>query len=478
MKKGIVLFCAVLVLFSSVSLGAKKPPKSNKSAVGNNRFTLGIGMEVADFYSPALKKVSTFKNPVWFGPRITGWYNPNSSVAVGLDVGSYFFGSKNQDPSLPIINTYNILYSGILAYKFNNGYILKEDAAVSPYIFAKLQGTWASNGITNANVNGFGIPIGAGINFKIANNIALNVNGGYNFAIKNNNDHIFFGAGIMVDLGKGKEAAVDTVPAVVEKPVDTDGDGIYDIDDACPTVAGLAQFNGCPDTDGDGIEDSKDECPTVPGIAEFNGCPDRDGDGIPDAKDACPDEKGIAKFGGCPDPDRDGDGIVNDKDKCPDVPGSFIAQGCPDQDGDGVMDADDKCPTVPGPASNKGCPEVKEEVKKRLAFAARAIQFETGKAVIKPVSYKILDEVASILKEYPYYDVNVDGHTDNVGKPAANLKLSQDRAAAAVTYLIGKGIPASRLVSAGYGDSKPVGDNKTAAGRAQNRRVEFNLLFK
>ena len=282
----------------------------------------------------------------------------------------------------------------------------------------------------------------------------------------------------MVDLGKGKEVAVDTVAAVVEKPIDTDGDGIIDLDDACPTVPGIAAFNGCPDTDGDGIEDSKDECPTVPGLAEFNGCPDRDGDGIADAKDACPDVKGIAKFGGCPDPDRDGDGIINEKDKCPDVPGSFIAQGCPDRDGDGVMDDEDKCPDVAGPASNKGCPVINEEVKKRLAFAARNIQFETGKSIIKPVSYKILDEVASILKEYPYYDVNVDGHTDNVGDAAKNLKLSQDRAAAAVTYLVGKGVAASRLVSAGYGLTKPVADNKTAAGRAQNRRVEFNLLFK
>ena len=477
MKKGIVLFCALLVLFTSVSLGAKKPPKNNKSAVGNNRFSLGIGMEIADYYSPALKKLSTFKNPVWFGPRVTFWYNPNSSVAIGVDLGSQAFTSK-EDPTLPAINTYSVLYSGMLAYKFNNGYILKEDAAVSPYIFAKLQGSWAQTAITKKGLNGFGIPIGAGINFKIANNIALNINGGYCFAIKNSNDHIFFGGGIMLDLGKGKAQAADSVPVVVEKPIDTDGDGIYDIDDACPTVAGLPQFNGCPDTDGDGVEDSKDECPTVPGLAEFNGCPDRDGDGIPDAKDACPDVKGIAKFGGCPDPDRDGDGIINEKDKCPDVAGSFIAQGCPDKDGDGVMDDEDKCPTVPGPASNKGCPVVNEEVKKRLAFAARAIQFETGKAIIKPVSYKILDEVASILKEYPYYDVNVDGHTDNVGKPAANLILSQDRAAAAVTYLVGKGIPASRLVSAGYGDSKPVGDNKTAAGKAQNRRVEFNLLFK
>ncbi|MFM2284028.1 MAG: hypothetical protein RL222_1532, partial [Bacteroidota bacterium] len=258
----------------------------------------------------------------------------------------------------------------------------------------------------------------------------------------------------------------------------TDGDGIYDIDDACPEVAGLAQFNGCPDTDGDGVEDSKDECPTVAGLAEFNGCPDTDGDGIIDAKDACPEEKGIAKFGGCPDPDRDGDGIVNDKDLCPDVAGAFSAQGCPDKDGDGVADSEDKCPDVAGPASNKGCPELKEEVKKKLAFAAKNIMFETGKAVIKPSSYKILDEVASILNEFSYYDVNIDGHTDNVGDDAFNLKLSQERAAAAMAYLTKKGVSASRMVATGYGETKPQADNKTAAGRAANRRVEFNLIFK
>jgi outer membrane protein OmpA-like peptidoglycan-associated protein len=477
MKKGNVLFYALLILVSSVAMGAKKPPKNNKSAVGNSKWSIGLGMEVADFYSPKLDKLSTFKKPIWFGPRLTMWRNFNSSVALGLDLGSYAFSSKLDDATLPPVNTYNLLYSGLAAYKFNNGYILKEDAAVAPYLFVKLQGTWAKSPVSHDNVNGFGIPIGAGINFKIANNVAFNVNGGYNFGIKNNEDHIFFGAGLMLDLGKGKEVAAP-VDTVVATPVDTDGDGIYDIDDACPEVPGLAQFNGCPDTDGDGVEDSKDECPTVAGLAEFNGCPDTDGDGIIDAKDACPEVKGVAKFGGCPDPDRDGDGIVNDKDLCPDVAGAFSAQGCPDKDGDGVADAQDKCPDVAGPASNKGCPELKEEVKKKLAFAAKNIMFETGKAVIKPSSYKILDEVASILNEFSYYDVNIDGHTDNVGDDAFNLKLSQERAAAAMAYLTKKGVSASRMVATGYGETKPQADNKTAAGRAANRRVEFNLIFK
>jgi hypothetical protein len=68
---------------------------------------------------------------------------------------------------------------------------------------------------------------------------------------------------------------------------DTDGDGIFDKDDACPDVAGLKEFNGCPDTDGDGIQDSADSCPDVAGLAALNGCPDTDGDGIADKDDEC-----------------------------------------------------------------------------------------------------------------------------------------------------------------------------------------------
>jgi outer membrane protein OmpA-like peptidoglycan-associated protein len=109
---------------------------------------------------------------------------------------------------------------------------------------------------------------------------------------------------------------------------------------------------------------------------------------------------------------------------------------------------------------------------------ARSIQFETGKAVIKKVSYPILNEVAKILKEYSYYNVSIEGHTDDVGKEDFNLKLSQDRARSAMDYLISQGIDQSRMTATGFGESKPVATNKTAAGRSQNRRVEFNLVIK
>lgn len=258
---------------------------------------------------------------------------------------------------------------------------------------------------------------------------------------------------------------------------DTDGDGIIDMEDDCPNQAGLKELRGCPDRDGDGVADKDDRCPDVPGLKSLQGCPDRDGDGVTDAEDKCPDVPGSKDHAGCPD--SDGDGLYDHEDKCPTQAGPKENEGCPyaDTDGDGVLDKDDACPTVKGPKENRGCPVQDEQIKKVL-LKARSIQFETGKAIIKPVSYPILNEVAKMLKEYNYYDVSIEGHTDNVGKPESNLILSQDRAKAAMDYLIKQGVDSGRMTYSGYGDSKPLGDNKTAAGRAQNRRVEFNLIMK
>src|SRR5690606_17683895 len=150
---------------------------------------------------------------------------------------------------------------------------------------------------------------------------------------------------------------------------------------------------------------SEDRCPTEAGPAESQGCPDRDGDGIVDIDDTCPDVAGLAQFKGCPD--TDGDGIPDNEDKCPDMAGPIALQGCPDTDNDGVPDHMDKCPEVPGTVENRGCPEVREEVKKRLAFAATAIQFQTGKAVISTKSHKLLDEVVGILNEYTDYNMTI-----------------------------------------------------------------------
>ena len=260
---------------------------------------------------------------------------------------------------------------------------------------------------------------------------------------------------------------------------DTDGDGIYDKDDACPDVAGLKQFNGCPDTDGDGIVDASDACPTEFGLAALNGCPDRDGDGVADKDDACPDVTGLAALKGCPD--TDGDGIADKDDKCPTVAGPKENGGCPflDADKDGVLDKDDDCPTVAGPASNRGCPEVTTEALEDLKVQARAIYFNSGKATFKTGDKETparLDAIKEILKNYPNAKFSIEGHTDSDGSDKLNQKLSEERATAVMNALIERGVNVDNLVSKGFGESQPVATNKTAAGKAQNRRTEIRHI--
>jgi outer membrane protein OmpA-like peptidoglycan-associated protein len=258
---------------------------------------------------------------------------------------------------------------------------------------------------------------------------------------------------------------------------DTDGDGIYDKFDSCPDVAGLAAFNGCPDADGDGIQDSKDSCPNVAGLAALNGCPDADGDGIADKNDMCPNEKGSKANNGCPD--ADGDSIVDGDDKCPNVAGPAANRGCPwpDTDGDGVLDKDDNCVSVVGPASNNGCPEpiITEEASKSIGVYASSILFNTGKSSFKSGVTEQLDAIVGVMSEFSKANFAIEGHADSTGGDAINAKISAKRANAVMSYLVSKGVDASRLTAKGHGASNPVDSNKTRAGRANNRRVDIKV---
>ncbi len=259
---------------------------------------------------------------------------------------------------------------------------------------------------------------------------------------------------------------------------DVDNDGVPDVDDQCPTLPGLAKFQGCPDTDGDGIEDRQDSCATIAGLEAFHGCPDTDSDGIEDKLDACPNEKGPWEYYyGCPVRDTDNDGVEDKLDACLLVPGKLEFYGCPDTDSDGVEDRMDVCPTLAGAVENKGCPVVEKKDQAKLDLAVKAVKFQTGKAILLKQSNKIMSDIAAILTKYPHYNLNVEGHTDSAGNDKKNQVLSEKRAQACVDFLIKKGIDKSRMTSKGFGETKPVADNKTAAGRTQNRRVEFKLVL-
>ncbi|MBC7390593.1 MAG: OmpA family protein [Opitutaceae bacterium] len=256
---------------------------------------------------------------------------------------------------------------------------------------------------------------------------------------------------------------------------DTDGDKVIDKDDKCPNLVGLVTMSGCPDGDNDGITDIEDKCPTIRGTKAFAGCADTDGDAIADPDDKCPSVKGLPTYQGCPD--TDSDGIQDSEDACPSIAGPVALGGCPDKDSDGVVDARDKCPDVAGLPEDKGCPKIAEEIVRKAAKSAKGVYFETAKDVIKKESLDDIEILVSILKDDATLICNIEGHTDNVGKPDKNLVLSQKRADACKNYMIKQGIDSSRLSATGFGDTVPVVDNKTKDGKSKNRRVEFKLAY-
>lgn len=249
------------------------------------------------------------------------------------------------------------------------------------------------------------------------------------------------------------------IPFFQNKPKDKDGDGVLNKIDDCPEIAGPVENNGCPwpDTDGDEVFDKDDECKTEAGPKENKGCPW---------------------------PDTDEDGVLDKDDKCPNIAGPVDNDGClwPDTDKDGVLDKNDKCPNEVGTVANNGCPEIEEpkkiteEVQKSLNDYAKTILFNTGKSSIKEESNIVLYDIIRILKEYPVSRFTVEGHTDSVGSSILNQKLSESRANSIMNFLIQNGVDATRLMSVGYGENKPIANNKTKEGRKLNRRVEINLI--
>jgi OOP family OmpA-OmpF porin len=265
------------------------------------------------------------------------------------------------------------------------------------------------------------------------------------------------------------------------------------VDKCNDTPAGdKVDASGCSlpkDADGDGVVDTADQCPDTPAgdKVDAKGCSlpkDADGDGVVDTADQCPDtpagDKVDAK--GCSLPkDADGDGVNDDVDQCKDTPAGeqVDAKGCPlpkDADGDGVNDDKDRCPSTPAgvKVDQEGCQVLFEQSKKTLIL--EGVNFETGKADLTPESQTILDGVAESLVANDSIKVQVGGHTDNTGSAAVNKRLSAARANAVREYLISKGVAADRLTAAGFGPSKPIASNRTAEGRAQNRRVELTRL--
>ena len=296
------------------------------------------------------------------------------------------------------------------------------------------------------------IPTGVGLQVSLFDKTFIMINSQYRIPVTENVAyHLYHSIGFVGSVGTRKVVEPATLPAPpVEVSQDRDNDGVLDVNDKCPDIAGVAALQGCPDKDGDGIADSEDKCPDVAGLAKYQGCPipDTDKDGINDENDKCIDVSGVARYQGCP---------------------------VPDTDKDGVNDEEDKCPSEVGPVSNYGCPVIETVVIEKVNKAAQNIFFATGSAKLLAKSNVSLNNVVAILNANPSYKVDIDGHTDITGKPEKNQALSEARANAVKAYLVSKGIDENRLVATGYGIDKPIADNKTAAGRSKNRRVEMKL---
>ncbi len=410
---------------------------------------IGFSANLTDFTTPAAIKATSLRDVL---------KNKNFSPFSSLDMGfslMYWKGiTKHVD--------FSARYNGTFSNYSKNGsgsadsYIseletslhakaFSDDHLLNPFLSAGLGG-----GLYSGKLAPYA-PLGVGLQLNLESVTYIFIQANYRKSLDKArlDNSLFYSLGVTENIGRVKTPKLPAPPPAI--PVvavqDRDKDAVVDSLDACPDAAGLVSLRGCPDSDGDAIADKDDKCANVAGLAKYNGCPipDTDHDGINDEEDKCPAVAGLAKYNGCP---------------------------IPDADNDGVNDEEDKCPAVPGVKENSGCPLVKEEIVKKVAASAKNIFFATGSAKLLPASFISLNNVATILKSDNDLKLGIEGHTDNTGKADKNQLLSEQRAAAVLNYLTQKsGIEAGRLSTAGFGGSIPVADNKTAKGRALNRRV-------
>ncbi|MDD4644418.1 MAG: OmpA family protein [Bacteroidales bacterium] len=480
MKKKLLLLSAVLLLGISASHAQN----------ADNKWGFGLHYGVMEANGDYGNQFYSFAQGYAVGASLSRYINPSFDV-----MGHFFYDMTHQHDAGRLGQPTWVSYTAdmynlnlLAKYKFNNGYLLKETAILSPYILAGFGGNQSvSQGVNNDGAFSdqklltFNLYGGLGLNLRVSKNISIvvqtallmpftdKIDGWNSDVIGNKGNDLFLenSVGLYITPGKAKIK-------------DADGDGVVDKLDKCPnTPAGVpVDPEGCPlDTDKDGVLDYQDECPLVAGLKEFNGCPDTDKDGIQDKLDECPDVFGLAALKGCPD--ADGDGVADKDDRCPNTPKGIKVDkfGCPlDSDGDGIIDSEDACPNVAGVAELKGCPVEEKTIVGKYNLSMTPIYFDFDSYKLKVDGIKALDQIANALSNQSTFGIQFDGYADHVGTEEYNLNLSEKRANSAKDYLIKKGIIESRIRMQHYGESRPAEDNSTPQGRALNRRVEYNLF--
>jgi len=183
---------------------------------------------------------------------------------------------------------------------------------------------------------------------------------------------------------------------------------------------------------------------------------------------------------GCP-MDSDGDGVDDGSDRCPNTPRGVKvnATGCPlDSDGDGVADDADRCPNTPAGTrvDASGCPIPVAVADTAKSIVLEGVSFRTGSAALTPSGRTSLLRAVTLIQASPNVRFEIGGHTDNTGSARANTRLSLARATTVKNTLVAAGVDAGRLDVKGYGPSAPRANNRTAAGRGLNRRVELKPI--
>ncbi|MGW8123957.1 OmpA family protein [Roseivirga echinicomitans] len=392
------------------------------------------------------------KVKVWY---YDGLFNFSELEDMGFRVGGELYLSPSFNTSLNVSRAkmrherkYSAVVTDLTAniiYKFNNGYIMKEDARFAPFINTGF-------GISNTQRQEFffdefdgGVhpmmPWGAGFDYRINKKTDLTVSGTYNNTIDDSYNYIQYAIGAKFSLKSDK---------------DTDGDGIVDRDDACPEIAGPISNQGCPlaDDDNDGVANIYDACPNVAGT--INGCPDSDGDGVPDIYDMCPNEAGDPALGGCPDSDNDG--VIDALDPCPNTYGTI--NGCTEE------------------AMRAMLPDTEANIKVKLIEAAKGVLFKFDESKLTEAAKMSLNKILKVLQENPEIKLDINGHADSVGSEDYNYQLSKRRAESVRKYFIDNGIEASRLMADGFGERTPRTDNTSSGERALNRRVDIDFIIR
>lgn len=428
MKKIILVFLSVLL--SSVIFAQDSTIKKG---------AIGFKLSYLDFKKTNLTEGLTKGVPA-FGIQYFKGITSKIDFLVNLDYASlkYPYYTSLKVPKAKSNQNYTALDVN-LNYKFAT-----DDKILVPFITAGI-------GVGSDHFSYYTAyaPIGAGLQIKAKHGSFVNIISTYRAEASSlTKMHFNHSIGYTLPLRGRDKKAIDLPPAPLK--IDGDDDGVDDTDDACPNQKGIAKYRGCPipDYDNDGINDEQDQCPSAEGIAKYKGCPipDTDKDGINDEQDKCPTTKGLGRYEGCP---------------------------IPDTDKDGVNDEQDKCPTIAGITANNGCAELQPLVDS----VSSTLKFATGSNQLTKKQTAPLNALIQWMADNANIQLEIGGHTDNVGSLKVNDQLSLSRANVVMQYLIKKGIDANRLSARGFAFTQPIADNKTNKGRALNRRVAIIVKY-